>query len=105
MDWIKAYIARSPDPVPSSFGPSKPAFLQSKRRYRVIREFADYDNSIHPVGEEWTFHGQNFVPYDDGMSWFISDDGANERQVRMQWRRDQQADVLDELESYLVRIV
>ncbi|MEP6764822.1 MAG: DUF3601 domain-containing protein [Gemmatimonadaceae bacterium] len=104
VNWIKAYMAKSPDPVPSSFVPSNPPFLQPGNRYRVIRAFADYDKSVHAVGEEWTFRGQNFVPYDDGMSWFVSHDGVNDRQIRLQWRREEQADILDDLPGYLASL-
>ena len=36
--------------------------------YRVVREFQDYDQRLHPVGEIWKFVETNFVPYYDGLT-------------------------------------
>ena len=32
-------------------------FLEAGRRYRVVREFVDYDGDAHPEGESWIFRG------------------------------------------------
>jgi hypothetical protein len=72
------------------------------RRYRVVREFRDYDRELHPVGESWTFLGSSFLPYEDGLSLFVSTDGIEERQIRMQWRPEEQGPVLDRLAEYVV---
>ena len=77
------------------------AFLQSGRRYRVLREFTDFDGDAHRAGEEWTFLGSNFVPYEDGLSLFVSKDGVSEWQIRMQWRPEAQGPVLDRLDAYV----
>jgi hypothetical protein len=78
--------------------------LKSGRRYRVTQSFTDYDGDVHPVGEEWTYLGYSFLPYDDGLSWFVSLDGAGEWHIRMQWREEEQAPVIDALPSYLVEL-
>ena len=65
------------------------------------REFTDFDGDVHRAGEEWTFLGSSFLPHDDGLSLFVSLDGAREWQVRMQWRPEAQGPVLDALSSYL----
>jgi len=36
--------------------------LSAGRRYRVIKEFTDYDGALHPAGEEWVFLGYSFLP-------------------------------------------
>jgi hypothetical protein len=74
--------------------------FESGRRYRVTQEFKDYDGDVHPVGEEWTFRRQSFLPYEDGMSWFVSPDNMRERHIRMQWREGQQKPILDDLGQY-----
>ena len=79
-------------------------FLIAGKRYRVIRQFSDYDKAAHLVGEEWTFLGCSFVPYDDGMSFFVSPDGAGEWHIRLQWRPEEQGDILDHLANYLAEI-
>ena len=45
------------------------------RTYQVIREFIDYEQRVHAVGETWTFIFSKFVPYDDGMMLHISQNG------------------------------
>lgn len=79
-------------------------FLCAGKRYRVMREFVDFDNDIHPRGEEWTFLGYSYLPYDDGTSLFVSLDGVHEWHIRLQGHPDQQADVLNNLEQYLSEI-
>lgn len=76
-------------------------FLRSGQRYKVIRGFSDYDRHTHPVGEAWTFLGNSFMPYDDGMSFFVSFDGRQEWHIRLQWRADEQGHILDNLSEYI----
>jgi hypothetical protein len=71
------------------------------QRYRVIRGFVDFDGDHHPVGEVWTFLGQNFLPCDDGLSLFVSLDGEREWHIRMQWRPEAQAAVIDSLHDHV----
>lgn len=77
------------------------AFLKAGRRYRVLRTFTDFDGDVHLEGETWTFLGASFLPYDDGLSLFVSKDGVREWQIRMQWRPEAQGPVLDVLGEYL----
>ncbi len=70
-------------------------------RYRVQKEFEDFDRDRHLIGEEWVFLGHSFLPYEDGMSFFVSLDGAQEWHIRLQWRPEQQGAVLDALDEYL----
>jgi len=76
-------------------------FLQAGKLYVVIKEFADYDRHTHALGEQWCFLGFSFLPYDDGMSFFVSFDGAQEWHIRLQWRAEEQAHVLDNLSEYV----
>jgi hypothetical protein len=71
------------------------------RRYRVVKEFIDFDRQVHPVGEEWTFLGTAFLPYDDGRSLFVSLDGVREWHIRMQDRPEEQGGILDNLNVYV----
>jgi Domain of unknown function (DUF3601) len=70
-------------------------------RYAVVREFADFDGGIHPAGETWWFRGHNFLPYDDGLSLFVSLDGQREWHIRLQWVPEQQGRIIDDLETYV----
>jgi len=76
-------------------------FLQCGRQYQVTREFVDYDKCVHPSGERWVFIGSSFVPYEDGMSFFVSFDDVHESQIRLQWRPEAQAEILDKLSEYI----
>ena len=80
------------------------AHLEPGKRYRVVKEFTDFDREIHPVGEEWVFIGTAFLPYDDGRSLFVSADGTREWHIRMQDREEEQRGILDTLYEYVVAV-
>lgn len=70
------------------------------RDYVVVQAFTDFDHGEHPVGERWTFIGSSFLPYDDGLSLFLVLAGQR-RQIRMQWRDEEQGPVIDALREYV----
>jgi hypothetical protein len=37
----------------------------------VCKGFVDYDGDPHELGEEWTFVGSSFLPYESGWSLFV----------------------------------
>jgi hypothetical protein len=78
--------------------------LHPGREYQVTQAFRDYDHFEHPVGERWTFLGSNFLPYDDGLSLFVSLDGEQEWHIRMQLRPEEQSPVVNALSEYLAEI-
>ena len=78
--------------------------LVAGRKYRVVREFKDFDGDVHPIGEVWTFMGSSFLPYDDGLSLFVSPDDKCEWHIRMQWRPEQQGEIIDSLPGYIEAI-
>jgi hypothetical protein len=80
----------------------KHQFLRADRWYTVSKAFVDYDGDRHEEGERWAFLGYSFLPYEDGMSWFVSLDGIREWQIRLQWRPDAQGMILDNLKDYMV---
>ena len=69
--------------------------------YEVIADFADYDGDVHPAGERWRFLTHNFLPYEDGLSLFVSLDDVQEWHIRLQWRGETQATIIDHLDRYL----
>ncbi len=71
-------------------------------RYRVAKAFTDFDSGVHPVGESWIFEGHSFLPYDDGLSLFVSEREGQARQIRMRWTDDDQGPVVDALRDYVV---
>ena len=82
--------------IDGGFGP-----LKVGRRYEVVRAFTDYDGDEHPPGESWTYLGHNFVPYEDGLSLFVTMDGAREWNLRMCWRGEDQGPVIDHFGDYV----
>lgn len=80
------------------------AHMTPGKRYRVIKAFKDFDGSVHAVGEEWTYIGTAFLPYDDGRSIFVSVDGERESHIRMQDRVEEQQPILDKLHEYVAAI-
>ncbi len=85
--------------------PARPhGLLIPGRRYRVRKSFTDYDQDEHPSGESWVYLGFNFLPYDDGLSLFVSLDGEQEWHIRLQWRPEQQGLIIDNLVDYVVAV-
>lgn len=89
-------VATGPAPAPT--GPL--AFHQQMvagREYMIVKSFRDFDGAERSAGERWVFKGYDFLPYDDGLTLF-TDPGPN---VRLQWRRESQADIIDNLGDYI----
>src|SRR5207248_1698566 len=71
------------------------------RRYVVIKPFHDYDQSLHAEGESWTYLGYSFLPYEDGLTLFISSSNPGQSSIRLQWARESQGEIVDNLEHYV----
>jgi len=68
----------------------------------VAKAFRDFDGDDHPEGERWIFLGHNFLPYDEGLSLFVSLDGRQEWHIRMHRTPEDQGPVVDALGEYVV---
>jgi len=77
------------------------AHLQAGKTYKVAIPFKDYDSKTHPIGERWIFIGSSFLPYDDGLSLFVTIDGQDV-QIRLQDRPEAQGDIIQNLAGHLV---
>lgn len=82
-------------------GGSQHQLLEIGQHYCVVKSFIDYDKTAHPIGEAWQFLGSSFLPYDDGLSLFVSLDGESEWHIRMQWRSEEQGGILDSFNEYV----
>ncbi|MEZ9525689.1 DUF3601 domain-containing protein, partial [Enterovibrio norvegicus] len=71
--------------------------------YRVLNGFSDYRRMRYKKGDELTFIGSNFVPYEDGLSLFFSFKG-NERQIMLCVREGFQINIAHNLSSYFERV-
>ena len=76
------------------------AHLWPEQSYVVVKAFRDFDGGTHEPGESWTFVGSSFLPYDDGLTLFAIIDGQH-CQIRMQWRDEEQGQIIDNLKDYL----
>ena len=88
-------------PAPSADGKFTAFDLWPQARYRVVAAFVDFDNVTHPVGERWTFLRKAFLPYEDGLSLFVEEDGR-EVHIRMQCRDEAQGHVVRAFSEYVV---
>lgn len=70
------------------------------KTYQVVRSFRDYDGFSHPVGERWRFVDKSFLPYEDGLTLKIEQDGQLTG-IRLQWRDDAQALIIDNFSYYV----
>ena len=70
------------------------------KTYRVITAFEDYDRMIHPIGERWGFVGKNFLPYEDGLTLRIEQNGKD-ASIRLQWRDDAQGQIIDDFSDFV----
>jgi hypothetical protein len=77
--------------------------LEPGARYKVVREFRDYDFKVHAVGEEWVFRGYDVLPYNDGHTLYVHFDAAGDGVIRLQWHVESQASILESFETYVVR--
>ena len=68
--------------------------------YSVIQTFEDYDGITHPIGEQWRFIEKNFLPYEDGLTLFIEQNGQKVS-MRLQWREETQGEIIDRFCEYV----
>lgn len=113
IDGSRSSSILAKDVAPAMFGPQPRgawtahrisgnfAHLRVGARYAVSVEFRDFDGRVHPTGEAWTYLGHAFLPYDDGLSLFISLDREQEWHIRLQWREDAQGPVIDALDEHI----
>ena len=75
--------------------------LVTGRVYVVLKEFVDFDGVLHRPGERWQFLGYAFLPYDDGLSLFVSLDNTHEWHIRMHCVPEGQASIIEAFEQYV----
>lgn len=76
--------------------------LQKGTSYLVIKEFVDYDDIKHPVGETWTFDKTNFLPYEDGLTLHVLRDGEN-KVYRFQQIPEEQSELIENFADYVIQ--
>ena len=91
-------------PPPNPDGKFTAFELWPQAKYRVVTAFVDYDNIKHEVGERWTFLRKAFLPYEDGLSLFVEQDGQ-EVHIRLQSRNDAQGHIVGAFSDFVVEEV
>ena len=76
--------------------------LLQGQQYTVIKSFIDYDNIVHEAGETWIYTGTNFLPYEDGLTLHVLKDDVVEV-YRLQWRKEAQAEIIENFKDYVKR--
>lgn len=79
------------------------ADLTPGQTYRVITAFEDYDRIIHPIGERWRFLDKNFLPYEDGLTLSIEQNGKD-GSIRLQWRDEAQGQIIDDFSDFVEEV-
>ena len=74
--------------------------LEPGRTYRVVAPFVDYDGIAHPIGETFRFVEKHFLPYEDGLTLMVDQQGRADS-WRLQWREEAQAEVIDNFSSFV----
>ena len=69
--------------------------------YQIAKTFHDFDDLPRPRGTIFRYLGYRFLPYDDGLTLFVSFGDGNESTIRLQWRSGSQAEVLEDFRIYV----
>jgi hypothetical protein len=72
--------------------------------YSIIQPFRDYDGKVHQPGGVYTFMGSDFLPYEDGLTLHFTSAGEAVA-FRLQWRAENQQEIIENLEDYFISIV
>ena len=73
--------------------------LHHRGRYRVVREFSDFDDVVHSVGEEWTYDHYTYYFYEGGHTFHVERPDGSAFVWRLAYGVNQE--VLDNLEEYI----
>ncbi len=84
---------------------NNPLRLSPGQKYKVIKAFTDFDKIQHPIGESWTFITTYFLPYEDGLTLFVTKDNIEkELSYRFRWTQEEQADIIDRFSEYVEEV-
>lgn len=76
--------------------------LTPGKQYRIVKEWIDFDQDVHPVGETWTFSQTNFLPYENGLTLHVFLPGETTETIyRLRWQDDAQGDIIRNFKDYV----
>ena len=70
-------------------------------RDRIANYFRDADCKLHSAGEEWTFVGYDFFPYDAGYTIFAESKDGTYVVMRLQDHEQEQASILRVFDQFV----
>lgn len=70
-------------------------------RYRIENSFRDVDSKLLAAGEEWTFVGYDFFPYDAGYTLFAESKHGTCVIMRLQDHEQEQAGILRAFDQFV----
>jgi hypothetical protein len=97
---VPPLASKPPMPSPSRKSKFSAYELEPQSTYRVVVAFADYDNRTHPVGERWKFLRKSFLPYEDGLSLFVEQEGRVTH-IRLQCRDEAQNSIVQAFSDFV----
>lgn len=76
--------------------------LIANQKYKLIKEFVDYDGKAHPVGETWTFVKTDYNAYHEGLIVSVyGKDASDKKGFRLQWIEGEQKDTIENFKEYV----
>jgi hypothetical protein len=57
----------------------------------------------HPVGETWRYVSKSFLPYEDGLTLMVEQDGQPQV-IRLQWRPEAQAEIIERFAEHVTAV-
>ncbi len=79
---------------------TSPLKLTPGQKYTVIKPFTDFDQTIHPIGESWIFSTTNFLPYEDGLTLHVIQEGLDVV-YRLKWTNEDQGPIIDNFPDFI----
>lgn len=64
--------------------------LQQGSTYAVVSEFVNYDGITHTIGETWPVQEITFLPYHDGLSLFVIENGQKKQYLFQEIAEEQE---------------
>jgi len=79
----------------------KSKHLKIETSYTVIQEFSDFDNTLHVIGERWTYYGNSYDPTDNELILFIKYSDGEKGIFRMDLSNDEHQYVIKNFDKYI----
>lgn len=89
-------------PEPKHWIWERRGYLVQGQLYRVVTAFVDADGDEHPVDEEWEYLGGAFNKFYNEVEFWIRRASGEEWMIPLIWHPDNQQDVIEHTQRYIV---